>query len=136
MIDISINNLVKSFTIGDEILKGLTFQVNEGERVGILGKNGCGKTTLFKILTGEYDYDEGEISIAPGKRLGLISQIPVYPLGCTVEQVLDDAFVRVHRMEWEMEELAAKMAAGDTSSATMNRYDFLSHEFERARRPW
>lgn len=132
MIDISINNLVKSFTIGDEILKGLTFQVNEGERVGILGKNGCGKTTLFKILTGEYDYDEGEISIAPGKRLGLISQIPVYPMGCTVEQVLDDAFVRVHRMEWEMEELAAKMAAGDTSSATMNRYDFLSHEFERA----
>lgn len=132
MIDIAINNLIKSFTIGDELLRGLTFQVNEGERVGILGKNGCGKTTLFKILTGEYDYDEGEISIAPGKRLGLISQIPVYPVGCTVEDVLDDAFVRVHRMEREMEELAARMAAGDSSAATLNRYDFLSHEFERA----
>lgn len=132
MIDISVNNLIKSFTIGDNLLDGLTFQVGEGERVGILGKNGCGKSTFFKILTGEYDYDEGEVTVAPGKRLGLISQIPVYPEGCTVEGVLDDAFVRVHRMERELEELAAKMAAGDTSLQTMNRYDFLSAEFERA----
>ncbi|MCD8146805.1 MAG: ABC-F family ATP-binding cassette domain-containing protein [Clostridiales bacterium] len=132
MIDVSVTNLVKSFTIGDNLLDGLSFQVNQGERVGILGKNGCGKTTLFKILTGEYDYDEGVITIAPGKRLGLISQIPVYPYGCTVEGVLDDAFVRVHKMEREMEELAAKMAAGDTSPQTLNRYDFLSAEFARA----
>lgn len=132
MIDIAVNNLVKSFTIGEELLKGLTFQVNEGERVGILGRNGCGKTTLFKLLTGEYEQDEGEISIAPNKRLGLISQIPVYPLGCTVDDVLDDAFVRVHRMEHEMESLAAKMAAGDASDEVLNRYDHLSAEFERA----
>ncbi len=132
MIDVSVTNLVKSFTIGDNLLDGLSFQVNQGERVGILGKNGCGKTTLFKILTGEYDYDEGVVSIAPGKRMGLISQIPVYPYGCTVEGVLDDAFVRVHKMEREMEELAAKMAAGDVSSETLNRYDFLSAEFARA----
>ena len=131
MIDISVNGLVKSFTIGDNLLDGLSFQVNEGERVGILGKNGCGKSTLFKILTREYDYDEGELSIAPGKRLGLISQIPVYPMGCTVEQVLDDAFVRVHRMERELERLTAAMAAGDSSAETMNRYDHLSHEFQR-----
>ncbi|MCD8051330.1 MAG: ABC-F family ATP-binding cassette domain-containing protein [Clostridiales bacterium] len=132
MIDVSVTNLVKSFTIGDNLLDGLSFQVNQGERVGILGKNGCGKTTLFKILTGEYDYDEGVVSIAPGKRMGLISQIPVYPYGCTVEGVLDDAFVRVHKMEREMEELAAKMAAGDVSAETLNRYDFLSAEFARA----
>ncbi len=132
MIDVSVTNLVKSFTIGDNLLDGLSFQVNQGERVGILGKNGCGKTTLFKILTGEYDYDEGAVTIAPGKRMGLISQIPVYPYGCTVEGVLDDAFVRVHKMEREMEELAAKMAAGDVSSETLNRYDFLSAEFARA----
>jgi ATPase subunit of ABC transporter with duplicated ATPase domains len=132
MIDVSVNNLIKSFTIGDNLLDGLSFQVNDGERVGILGRNGCGKTTLFKILTGEYEYDEGQVSIAPGKRIGLISQIPVYPLGCTVDGVLDDAFVRVHKMEREMEALAAKMAAGDASAQTLNRYDFLSAEFQRA----
>ena len=132
MIDISVNNLVKSFTIGDNLLDGLTFQINSGERVGILGKNGCGKSTLFKILTKEYDYDEGEITLAPGKRMGLISQIPVYPLGCTVDDVLDDAFVRIHKMEREMEQLAAQMAAGDTSPQTLNRYDYLTHEFQRS----
>lgn len=131
MIDVAVNNLVKFFTIGENILDGLTFQINTGERVGILGRNGCGKSTLFKILTGEYDYDEGEVIIGANKRIGLISQIPVYPHGCTVEGVLDDAFVRLHRMEREMESLTAKMSEGDTSPETLNRYDFLSAEYER-----
>ena len=53
MIDISVSNLVKEFEVGKKILDGLTFQVDQGERVGLLGKNGAGKTTVFKILTGE-----------------------------------------------------------------------------------
>ena len=79
MIDIGVTGLVKSFDLEKTILEGLTLQIDTGERVGILVRNGAGKTTLFKILTGELDYDEGEVFIAPGKRLGLISQIPVYP---------------------------------------------------------
>lgn len=132
MIDLSVSNLVKSFTIGDPILNGVTFHINQGERVGLLGKNGCGKSTLFKILTGEYDYDEGEIAIAPGRRLGLISQIPVYPQGYTAENVLDSAFRRVHKMEQEMGELANQMARGDASREVMERYDQLSVAFELA----
>lgn len=68
MIDISVSNLVKEFEVGNKILNGLTFQVDTGERVGLLGPNGCGKTTLLKILTGELSQDEGEVAIAPGKR--------------------------------------------------------------------
>ena len=109
MIDISVSNLVKEFEVGKKILDGLTFQVDAGERVGLLGPNGCGKTTLLRILTGVMDYDEGEVVIAPGKRLGLISQIPVYPAGYTVEDVLDTAFVPLHQMEEEMASLAARM---------------------------
>ena len=132
MIDLSVSNLVKSFTIGEELLSGVTFHINQGERVGLLGKNGCGKSTLFKILTGEYDYDEGEIAVAPGRRIGLISQIPVYPEGYTVEQVLDTAFRRVRRIEEEMEALAEQMAAGDAGREVLERYDRLNVALELA----
>ena len=81
MTDVRVSSLVKSFEIGSNILDGLSFQVEAGERVGILGPNGCGKTTLFRILTGALDYDEGQVILAPGKRIGLISQFPVYPEG-------------------------------------------------------
>ena len=77
MIEIQVNGLVKSFEVGHNVLDGLTFQIDQGERVGLLGKNGAGKTTLFKILTGELDCDEGTVTIGQGRRLGLISQIPV-----------------------------------------------------------
>ena len=103
MIEIQVDRLVKSFEVGKNVLDGLTFQVDQGERVGLLGKNGAGKTTLFKILTGELDYDEGEVHIGQGRRIGLISQIPVYPAGYTVEDVLRTAFSRVQALAEEME---------------------------------
>ena len=130
MIDISVNNLVKSFEIGKNVLDGISFQIEEGERVGLLGKNGAGKTTLFKILTGEYDYDSGEVMVAKGRRLGLISQIPVYPVGYTVEDVLNTAFSRHRKLSEEMERLTAAMAAGDDSAETLRRYGELSAKFE------
>ena len=129
MIDIAVSNLSKEFEVGKKILDGLTFQVDQGERVGLLGKNGAGKTTLFKMLTGELDWDEGEIHIAPGKGLGLISQIPVYPPEYTVEDVLQTAFQRLHDMEKELEELTGRMA-GDSDPALLRRYDALSAAFE------
>ena len=79
MIDISVHNVVKAFAEGENILDGLSFDIQAGERVGILGRNGCGKTTLLRILSGEISADSGEISLAPGKQLGLISQIPRFP---------------------------------------------------------
>ena len=130
MIDISISNLVKEFEVGNKILNGLTFQVDTGERVGLLGPNGCGKTTLLRILTGALDYDEGDVVIAPGKRMGLISQIPVYPAGFTVEDVLDTAFEPLHKMEREMEQLSHRMAAGESDPAILSRYDKLSVAFQ------
>ena len=130
MIDISVSNLVKEFEVGNKILDGLTFQVDTGERVGLLGPNGCGKTTLLRILTGVMDYDEGEVMIAPGKRLGLISQIPVYPDGFTVEDVIDTAFEPLRGMESEMSQLAQRMAAGESDPAILARYDKLTAAFQ------
>ena len=130
MIDISVSNVSKEFEVGRKILDGVTFQVDTGERVGLLGKNGAGKTTLFRILTGELEPDEGQVSVATGKRVGLITQIPVYPAGYTVEMVLRAAFQRLKDMEEEMESLTARMAAGESDPALLRRYDALTAAFE------
>ncbi|MCI8910318.1 MAG: ABC-F family ATP-binding cassette domain-containing protein [Oscillibacter sp.] len=130
MIEIQVNGLVKSFEVGHNVLDGLTFQIDQGERVGLLGKNGAGKTTLFKILTGELDCDEGTVTIGQGRRLGLISQIPVYPPGYTVEEVLRSAFSRLESLAREMESLAERMAAGESDPALLRRYGSLTERFE------
>ena len=130
MIDISVSSLVKSFELGKNILDGLTFTVNSGERVGILGQNGCGKTTLFRILAGEIGWDEGEVMVAPSKRLGLISQIPVYPDGWTTEDVLRSAHKRLYEISDRLDELGLLMEH-DQSPALLQEYDRLSDDFRR-----
>ncbi len=130
MIDIQVEGLIKSFEIGKNVLDGVTFQIDQGERVGLLGRNGAGKSTLFRILTGELEPDEGQAIIASGRRVGLISQIPVYPAGCTVEDVLRSAFARLQKLGEEMESLTERMAAGENDPALLRRYDTLSARFE------
>ena len=130
MIEIQVEGLIKSFDLEKKILDGLTFQIDEGERVGLLGPNGAGKTTLFRILTGEIDYDSGTVAMAKGHRMGLISQIPVYPAGYTVEDVLRTAFARLAALSEEMENLTARMSAGETDPALLRRYGMLSEKFE------
>lgn len=128
MIDISVKNLVKSFEVGSILLDGLSFDIQAGERVGIMGRNGCGKTTLFRLLTGELSPDEGEIMLASGKKLGLISQIPRYPAGYTVEMVLRTAFSELDALRKKMDELAARLTA-DAPKALLDEYDRVSNAF-------
>ena len=128
MIDLSVKDLVKSFDADDNILDGLTFDVQAGERVGIMGRNGAGKTTLFRILTGEIGYDSGEVIFAPGKKVGLISQIPKYPAGYTVEQVLRTAFAGLEKLKRQLSELEARMGA-HPSREVLTQYDALMDRF-------
>lgn len=129
MIDIAVHNLTKFFVIGENLLEGLSFEVQEGDCVAILGRNGCGKTTLFKILTGEMDYDDGEIYVNPDKKLGLISQIPQFPDGWTVEEVLRSAYLPLLRTKERMTQLEQEMAAGATD-AQLREYDSLVNRFQ------
>ena len=128
MIDIQVKNLTKFFVIGENLLEDLSFEIQAGERVAILGRNGCGKTTLFKILTGEMDYDDGTVYVNPDKKLGLISQIPKFPESYTVEDVLRSAYGPLLRIREKMEKLTEQMAY-DHSAALMAEYDALENRF-------
>ncbi len=129
MIDIQVKNLTKFFVIGENLLEDLSFDIQEGERVAILGRNGCGKTTLFNILTGQMDYDAGEVFINPHKRLGLISQIPKFPLSYTVEDVLRSAFQVLTKTRERMSLLEEQMAGGATDEQ-LREYDVLVNRFQ------
>ena len=130
MIDISVRELKKAYEDGVNILDGLSFEVQSGEHIGILGRNGCGKTTLFRILTGAIGWDEGELQLAPGKRIGLISQIPVYPEHFTTEDVLKSAHETVYAIGRKLDALTARMAE-DASPEVLREYDRLNADFER-----
>ncbi len=129
MVDIQVKDLTKFFTIGENLLEGLSFEIQEGERVAILGRNGCGKTTLFKILTGEMDYDDGVVFVNPHKKIGLISQIPHFPEGFTVEQVLRSAYAGILRTKARMEALEGAMVHGATEDQ-LREYDTLVNRFQ------
>lgn len=129
MVDIQVKNLTKFFVIGENLLDGLSFEIQEGECVAILGRNGCGKTTLLNILTGQMDYDGGEVYVNPNKRLGLISQIPKFPQGYTVEDVLRSAYVDLMRVKQKMELLEGEMAKGATDGQ-LREYDALANRFQ------
>jgi len=130
MIDISIQNIVKAFDSGENILDGVSFDINNGEHVGLLGKNGAGKTTLFKIICGDLIADEGTVMIAPGKPVGLISQIPDFPAGYTVNDVLRNAYREASQIRNRLDVLEQQMIT-DASTAVLNEYDRLLNDFNR-----
>ena len=129
MVDIYVKDLVKAFKVGENLLDGLSFEIQQGERVGLLGKNGAGKTTVFRILCDEIGYDTGDVVIAPGKKIGLISQIPRYPADYTVEQVLRRAFTELEDIRRKMERLEARMTE-EPSEAVLRDYDKLSTRYQ------
>ena len=129
MVDIQVKNVTKFFVIGENLLENLSFEIQEGECVAILGRNGCGKTTLFNILTGQMDYDEGEVYVNPNKKLGLISQIPRFPAGFSVEDVLRSAYAGLLRVKQRMELLECEMA-GDATEDQLREYDSLTNQFQ------
>ena len=129
MIDISLNGVSKFY--GEvQILDNVTFEIREGEKVALIGRNGCGKTTLFKCITGEEQHDLGSLEVHPSKRVGVLTQLPKFPEGTTVKQVLETAFREQRAMGKELEKIAEALAAGSEDPALLKRYGELEHLYE------
>lgn len=116
---------------GAEILRGVSFQVNPGEKVGLVGRNGAGKTTAFRLLTREEAPDSGEIVSAKGLKLGLLQQHVDFAAGETVHTAALSAFSEIHDIEAEMRRLEKQMAT-DHSDEILGRYAELQTAFEHA----
>ncbi len=116
---------------GTEILKGVSFQVNPNEKVGLVGRNGAGKTTVFKIITGQEAPDDGELITMNGLKLGLLDQHVDFGEAETVHTAALSAFKEIHDMEAEMRKLEKTMET-DHSDAVLDRYADLQTAFEHA----
>ncbi|MCX7614843.1 MAG: ABC-F family ATP-binding cassette domain-containing protein [Clostridiales bacterium] len=128
MFDIQVSKLSKFF--GEkQVLKDVSFEIRQGEKVGLLGANGAGKTTLFKILTSEYLYDAGEISIAKGKTIAVLDQIPDYPASYTAEDVMRTAFQEIEELKETLRSLENAMSQ-ETEKSEVKRYGELLSRFE------
>src|SRR6267142_5241615 len=126
-----LSDVYKSYGTQD-VLRGASLQINPGEHVGLVGRNGAGKTTIFRLINGEETPDQGEVIRARGTRLGLLAQHIRYEAGSTVHESALAAFGHLQQIEHEMHVLEHRMGeAVDDLDKVLERYSDLQHEFER-----
>nr|WP_316247228.1 ABC-F type ribosomal protection protein [Rossellomorea vietnamensis] len=114
MIMCSIQQISKMFG-GNLVFENLSFEVQEGDRIGFVGRNGTGKTTVFKLIAGVEQPDTGEIHFKKGARIGYLSQIPHYEDTVTGKDVLKSAFSELLKIEVRLKELEGKMGTEQDS---------------------
>src|SRR5262245_48158607 len=125
-----LSDVYKSYGTQD-VLRGASLQVNPGEHVGLVGRNGAGKSTIFRLVRGDETADRGDVVRARNVKLGLLDQHVHFEPGSTVHESALAAFGRLQQIEHEMHELEHRMAdAGDDLEKILERYSDLQHEFE------
>ena len=130
---LSLSNVEKHF--GQRVLfEDLSFQIDRGERVGLIGDNGTGKTTLLRIITGEVRPENGAVAVAKSARLGYLEQDPAFDPANTVMDEAELAFAELHALSHRLRELEHDMAeqTGEALEKTLRQYQSAQHEFDLA----
>ena len=122
---VSLNNISKSF-LDKSILKNVTLSVNDKDRIGLLGINGMGKSTLLNIISGAIDYDEGTLSLKNDLRIGYLKQNEALNTSNTLKEEIEDSLKLVFETRKKIEEISSKMSVCSTDE-----YDELSLQYEK-----
>ena len=122
MIEISLNNIKKSYGFKN-ILDGLNIEIKSGDRVSIIGENGCGKTTILNIINGIENVDSGTISIRKGSKIGYLNQQPenIYS-NKVVKDILYDSFKDILDIEKQLKKYEEKMTREPKNISIINKY--------------
>ncbi|ADQ14574.1 ribosomal protection-like ABC-F family protein [Halanaerobium hydrogeniformans] len=138
---LNITDLKKEYGI-NEVLNGFSMHINEGERIALIGANGSGKTTVFKLIAGKENYSEGNISIRNDIELGYLDQLPDFEADLTIYAELEKVFQAVIEQIASLKEYEEKIARygkradGSTSDSPklnklMREYSQLQEEFNQ-----
>ena len=134
MIILALQDVKKSFGT-HEVLKSVSFTLQEGERMGMVGVNGSGKSTLMKIIAGLETADDGSVNMQKGLRIGYLAQQGALTGDETVQETLESVFEPQRRMEKELRALEQEMAEHGEDPEKLRilggKYDALTREFER-----
>lgn len=122
---ISLDSVCKTF-LDKQVLKNISLSVNDRDRIGLLGINGIGKSTLLNIISGQLEYDEGTISSKQGLRIGYLKQNEALNSSNTLKEEIEDSLKEVFEIRKAIEEITLKMA-----NAQKNEYESLSAEYDR-----
>lgn len=130
MVILSAKDIMKTYGV-DTILEGVSFHVNEGDRIGIVGANGAGKTTLLNILSGQLPADGGNFFLSQNTTIGYLKQKDNFDREHTVIEEIHKIFKPLEEMEKELTELSIKISElGSEAGCVMNRYAGLQETFK------
>jgi len=114
----------------NSVLDGVSWKIEPGDRVGLVGRNGCGKTTLFHLLTGRLLADRGQVHLGRGLSVGYLAQDAVFEGDTTVWEATLEGFSALLQVQHRLSDLESRMAAGDASPALLEEYGRLRTKYE------
>ena len=118
---LSIHKLSISFQ-GDYLFQEISFRLNQGDKVGLIGKNGAGKSTLLRIISGESEYDSGELALEKSIKIGFLKQDIDFTHGRTILEETYEAFIEIRALERKIEDITNQLA---------ERTDYESEEYNQ-----
>lgn len=131
MIILQANKLDKYYGV-QQVLQGVSFTVNQGDRAGVVGPNGAGKTTLLRCLTGEAEPDGGEISLANGIKMGYLEQLSAEEAGVTAWEAVMESFSDLLQLRAEMRAAEQQMSQeGADLESLYARYARITQQYEQ-----